>query len=225
MCIRDRPSTVLATNTSVYRVGEVAARTAHPERVLGTHWFNPPHLVPLVEVIQGDQTGLGQVEWVIEILGQAGKVPVHVRRDVPGFIGNRLQHALWREAISLVQDQVCDAQTIDLVVRNSFGPRLAAMGPMENADYVGLDLVAAVHDYVFPSLNRDQHAAATLRELVDAGRLGAKTGSGFEEWPAGRREEAAARLEDHLLRQFHPELFIDTDDSDSHELIDTPAVV
>jgi 3-hydroxybutyryl-CoA dehydrogenase len=195
------PTAVLATNSSVYRVGELASRVSNPERVVGTHWFNPPHLVPLVEVIQGEATAPEVVAWVIDFHRQAGKAPVHVRKDVPGFIGNRLQHALWREAIALVEGGVCDAETVDLVVRNSFGLRLAAMGPIENADYVGLDLTAAVHEYVFPSLSTMQQPAELVRDLVAKGDLGAKTGSGLLKWDSGRRETAAKRLEAHLLEQ------------------------
>lgn len=194
-----RPHAVLATNTSVLRIAEITQRVQRPERVLGTHWFNPPHLVPVVEVVQAERTSDDVVSWTISVLKQAGKLPVHVRRDVPGFIGNRIQHAMWREAMSLVDAGICDATTVDLVVRNSFGLRLAAMGPMENADYVGLDLTLAVHEYLFPSLARNEHPSPRLRELVDEGRLGAKTGSGFREWPAGEREAAANRLENHLL--------------------------
>lgn len=195
------PRAVLATNTSVLRIGEVAARTPQAARVVGAHWFNPPHLVPIVEVVQGPATSFAYLDWLMDLLRQAGKMPVHVRRDLPGFIGNRLQHALWREALHLVESGVCDAATVDNVVRNSFGLRLAAMGPLENADYVGLDLVLAVHKYLFPSLCSDGQPAKLLRDLVERGELGAKTGSGLSEWPPGRRDEAAARLDSHLLAQ------------------------
>jgi len=198
------PTAVLATNSSVLRTSDVAARTASPARVLGTHWFNPPHLVPVVEVVQGEQTAFEYVSWVMNLLTQAGKLPVHVRKDVPGFIGNRLQHALWREAIHLVEAGVCDAETVDLVARNSFGLRLAAVGPIENADYVGLDLTLAVHQNVFPSLCRDEEPSALLRTLVERGELGAKTGKGFTEWPPGRRDALARRLDEHLLRALEP---------------------
>lgn len=194
------PTAVLATNSSVLRTTDIAARTAHPERVVGTHWFNPPHLVPVVEVVQGDDTAFEYVAWVMDLLTQVGKLPVHVRKDVPGFIGNRLQHALWREAMHLVATGVCDAETVDLVARHSFGLRLAAMGPIENADYVGLDLVLAVHENVFPSLCADPAPSPLLREHVARGELGAKAGTGFTEWPPGRRDEVAARLDEHLLR-------------------------
>lgn len=193
------PDAVLATNTSVFKISDVARDAIHPHRVVGTHWWNPPHLIPLVEVVAGEHTDSGTTEWMIDILAQAGKVPVHVRKDVPGFIGNRIQHAMWREAISLVEAGVCDAETVDLVVRNSFGLRLPAMGPIENADYVGLDLTAAVHNYLFPSLNHDDHASPLITRLIEEGNLGAKTGSGMLGWEEGKRAEATTRLERHLI--------------------------
>ena len=119
-------------------------------------------------------------------------------RDVPGFIGNRLQHALWREAIALVAEGVCDAATVDLVARNTIGLRLAALGPLENADYVGLDLTLAIHDAVLPGLNGDAHPSPLLRRLVADGQLGARSGHGFLDWPAGAREQTAARLATHI---------------------------
>lgn len=199
------PYAVLATNTSVLKIGDVAATTSRPARVIGTHWFNPPHLVPLVEVIQSEDTDFAYVDWMMSLLSQVGKLPVHVRKDVPGFVGNRLQHALWREAMYLVETGVCDAETVDIVARNSFGMRLAAMGPIENADYVGLDLTLAVHEYVFPSLSSSDSPSPLLIEHFAKGELGAKTGSGFLEWPPGRREEAAHRLDEHLLKQITTE--------------------
>jgi 3-hydroxybutyryl-CoA dehydrogenase len=194
------PHTVLATNTSVFKIGEVARHTSHPERVLGTHWWNPPHLIPLVEVVHGDSTNPAVADSVAQLLGRVGKVPVHVRKDTPEFIGNRLQHAMWREALSLVEAGVCDAETIDLVVPNSFGLRLPVMGPMENADYVGLDLTAAVHNYLFPTLNNDSKASPVVTALIEAGHLGAKTGSGLLQWDSNARAAAAERLEQHLLK-------------------------
>src|SRR5437588_6664792 len=146
--------TILATNTSAIPVAQIAARTQRPERVLGTHWWNPPYLVPLVEVVQAEMTAPNVVERTLELLRAVGKTPVHVKRDVPGFVGNRLQHALWREAIALVADGVCDARTVDDVVKSSFGARLAVLGPLENADLVGLDRTQSIHGYIFPALNR-----------------------------------------------------------------------
>ena len=195
------PDAILASNTSVLPISEIAARAARPERVVGTHWWNPPHLIPVVEVVRGRHTSDATMDRTVSILDDLGKTPVRVERDVPGFVGNRLQHALWREAIALVADGVCDAATVDLMVRNTVGLRLAEMGPLENADYVGLDLTLAIHEAVLPSLNRDAHASPHLRALVAEGKLGAKSGQGFFAWPPGARDAASRRLSDHVTKQ------------------------
>jgi 3-hydroxybutyryl-CoA dehydrogenase len=192
------PDTVLASNTSVIPIGRIMHGLARPQRALGTHWWNPPHLVPLVEVVGTGWTSGEVVAGMISLLTAIGKVPVHVRRDIPGFIGNRLQHALWREAIALVADGVCDAATIDLVVKNSFGTRLGILGPMENADLVGLDLTLAVHRTLFPDLARDTAPSALLQTLVAQGHLGMKTGSGFQDWPAAEQALVRAALVEGL---------------------------
>jgi 3-hydroxybutyryl-CoA dehydrogenase len=195
------PGAILATNTSVLPVTAIAARALDPSRVVGTHWWNPPHLIPVVEVVRGAATSDATMDATFDFLTRLGKTPVRVERDVPGFIGNRLQHALWREAIALVADGVCDAPTVDLMVRNTLGLRLGVMGPLENADYVGLDLTLAIHEAVLPSLNRDQTPSPLLRALTAEGRLGAKSGRGFLAWPQGERERTASRLADHVQRQ------------------------
>jgi 3-hydroxybutyryl-CoA dehydrogenase len=199
------PNAVLATNTSVLPVGAVTERVPDGGRALGTHFWNPPDLIPVVEVVSGVRTSADTVDRVVALLTEAGKLPVRVARDVPGFIGNRLQHALWREAIALVAEGVCDAQTVDLVVRNTIGLRLSTLGPLENADYIGLDLTLAIHDAVIPSLNHDPHPSPLLRQLVDDGQLGARTGHGFLDWPEGAREATAARLAQHITAQLETE--------------------
>ncbi len=199
------PNAVLTTNTSVLPVGAVTERVPDGGRAIGTHFWNPPDLIPVVEVVPCARTSAETADRVVALLTQAGKLPVRVGRDVPGFIGNRLQHALWHEAIALVAEGVCDAQTVDLVVRNTIGLRLATLGPLENADYIGLDLTLAIHDAVIPSLNHDPHPSPLLRQLVDGGRLGARTGHGFLDWPEGAREATAARLAQHITAQLETE--------------------
>jgi 3-hydroxybutyryl-CoA dehydrogenase len=202
---RHAPSeAILATNTSVIRIGAIAEGLRAGKRIIGTHWWNPPYLIDLVEVVQGEATGLEVVERTLALLARVGKEAVHVRRDVPGFVGNRLQHALWREAVALVAEDVCDAATVDHVVTATFGRRLGVMGPLETADLVGLDLTLAIHDHVLPDLNRHPGPSPLLCALVERGDLGMKTGRGFREWEAGAADDARGRLLRHLAGQTSP---------------------
>src|SRR5487761_2722149 len=177
-----RPDTILASNTSVIPITKIMKGLKRRERALGTHWWNPPFLVPLVEVIETQWTSPAAVDFTMKLHAAAGKKPAHVKKDVPGFIGNRLQHALWREAIALVANGVCDAATVDAVVKASFGRRLAVLGPLENADLVGTDLTLAIHETVLADLDRTPGPSPYLRELVAAGKLGMKSGEGFQRW-------------------------------------------
>jgi 3-hydroxybutyryl-CoA dehydrogenase len=133
------PSAIFASNTSVIPITKIMEKLRDRTRALGTHWWNPPYLVPLVEVIGTKWAAPEAIQWTISLHKAAGKMPVHVKKDVPGFVGNRLQHALWREAVSLVERGICDAETVDTVIKASFGRRLAVLGPLENADLVGTD--------------------------------------------------------------------------------------
>src|SRR5690242_2335240 len=165
------PTTILASNSSAIPSTEIGRYLSKRERVVGTHFWNPPHLVPLVEVIQNESTSAEVVQLTIELLRQAGKVPVHVRRDIPGFVGNRLQHAMKREAIALVAAGVCDAETIDIVVREGFGARTAVLGPMEQSDLVGLDLALDIAEVLYAELDRTAGPHPLLRDKVKAGKL------------------------------------------------------
>ena len=143
---------VLASNTSVIQISRIVEGRATAHRMLGTHWWNPPHMIPLVEVIRTGWTDEAAMDATMALLAEAGKTPVRVEKDVPGFIGNRMQHALWREAISLVENGICDAKAVDTVVKSCFGRRLAVLGPLENADLVGTDLTLDIHDTVLADL-------------------------------------------------------------------------
>ena len=189
---------ILASNTSVIPIGQIAAHVQAKHRVIGTHWWNPPYLVPLVEVIQADGTAPETVSRMMALLAALGKVPVHVKKDVPGFVGNRLQHALWREAVALVEEGVCDAQTVDLVVKNSFGRRLAVLGPLENADLVGTDLTLDIHNNVLAHLNHRPGPSPYLQGLVDGGDLGFKTNQGFRSWTEDQKATLRAQVSQHL---------------------------
>jgi 3-hydroxybutyryl-CoA dehydrogenase len=195
---------ILASNTSVIPITSVMAKVKHKERALGTHWWNPPYLVPLVEVIQTEQTSIDIVQRVMSLLHDAGKVPVHVKKDVPGFIGNRMQAALWREAISLVENGVCDAETVDLVVKNSFGLRLAVLGPLENSDLVGTDLTLDIHNQVLASLEDSHQPSPYLVSLVERGKLGFKTGEGFKRWDEAGKAALRKKVMEHLKSHLTP---------------------
>jgi 3-hydroxybutyryl-CoA dehydrogenase len=193
-----RADTILASNTSVIPITAIMQGLQRRERALGTHWWNPPFLVPLVEVIETHWTAPDIVAWTMELHRTAGKKPAHVKKDVPGFIGNRLQHALWREAISLVEHGICDAETVDAVIKASFGRRLAVLGPLENADLVGTDLTLAIHDTVLPAIENRPGSSPYLQDLVADGKLGFKSGEGFRKWTPQQQAALRTRVFQHL---------------------------
>ena len=189
---------ILASNTSVIPITHIVQDLKTAGRAMGTHWWNPPYLVPLVEVVKTVRTEEAAAQRMFDLLVAVGKTPAMVLKDIPGFIGNRLQHALWREAIALVADDVCDAETVDTVVKASFGRRLAVLGPLENADLVGIDLTRAIHETVLPAIDRTPGPSPYLDFLLNAGRLGMKTGHGFRRWDSKQQSELRARVLAHL---------------------------
>jgi 3-hydroxybutyryl-CoA dehydrogenase len=196
--LRVRRDAILASNTSVIPITAIMQDLIRKERALGTHWWNPPFLVPLVEVIETQWTSPQVVAWTMALHQRAGKRPAHVKKDVPGFIGNRLQHALWREAISLVEHGICDAETVDAVIKASFGRRIAVLGPLENADLVGTDLTLAIHNTVLPAIDSRPGPSPYLQRLVKDGKLGFKSGEGFRKWSAEEQAALRAKVVAHL---------------------------
>ena len=192
--------TILATNTSVISITEIAEKSSNRERILGTHFWNPPYLIPLVEVIRGKETKTEIMDRTYELLQKAGKHPVRVNKDVPGFVGNRLQHALWREAISIVENGIADASTVDECVKFGFGLRLPILGPMENADMVGTDLTYSIHNYILKYIERSPEPSPLLKKKVEEGKLGFKSGRGFQDWPPEEVEKSRRRLQEYLLK-------------------------
>lgn len=192
---------ILASNTSAIPIADIAAKVRDKSRVIGTHFWNPPHLVRLVEVVQSDPASTPSVLRTMEILRGLGWIPVHVKRDIPGFVGNRMQHALKREAIALVAAGVCDAETIDTVVKLGFGSRLGVLGPLEQSDMVGLDLTKQIHDVLIPDLDVTPHTHPYLAKLVGDGNLGMKTGKGFREWTPETARAVRDRLDQFLVQQ------------------------
>ena len=194
------PDVILATNTSVISITEIASRSKNRSRILGTHFWNPPHLIPLVEVIKASDTSNHVMDRTVNLLTYVGKKPVRVKKDVPGFLANRLQHALWREAISIVENGIADAAEVDEAIKNSFGLRLPVLGPLENADLVGLDLTLAIHDYVLNNIEDSHYSSSLLKQKVESGELGIKTGKGFQEWSDERTADLKQGLVDHLMK-------------------------
>lgn len=193
-------TTILASNTSVIPIGRIAEGLGSADRIVGTHWWNPAPLIPLVEVVQSHATSDATVAATMELLHSIGKRPAHVKKDLPGFVANRLQHALWREAIAMVAEGICDARTLDDCVKNSFGLRLAVLGPLENADLVGLDLTLDIHKTIIPELDRHDRPNKMLEKCVAEGRLGFKSGEGFRTWTAEEMAGLRSRLINHLLQ-------------------------
>jgi 3-hydroxybutyryl-CoA dehydrogenase len=192
--------TVLASNTSVIPITAIASalKAEDKARVIGTHWWNPANLIPLVEVIKTQFSDQAVAEFAFDLLIRLGKKPVYVEKDVAGFIGNRLQNALWREAHALISDGVCSPETIDLVVKNSFGLRLPVFGPIENADMIGLDLTLDIHDVVLKDLSNSTTPLPALLERVRSQKLGAKSGQGFLDWDQAKKDQLQQRLNRHI---------------------------
>lgn len=192
---------ILATNTSVISITEIAAKCRRRERIVGTHFWNPPYIIPLVEVIKGKDSSEEAMETTYQLLRTVGKHPVKVMKDAPGFVGNRLQHALWREAVSIVEHGIADAATVDEVIKQGFGIRLPVLGPLETADMVGLDLTLAIHDYILKYLEASPGPSPLLREKVESGELGFKSGRGFYSWTPEEARRSRERLNEYLLER------------------------
>ena len=196
---RASPDAVLCSNTSGISITQIAARCRRPERVVTTHFWNPPHLMPLVEVVMGQRTDLAIAEGVVALLRRSGKVPVLVRKDLPGQLGNRIQHAMVRECMHIVAEGIATAEDVDLAIKAGVGLRTPVYGLFEHHDIVGLDTVKLIQDYVLPHLSTVQGAAKIHNEKVARGELGAKTGKGFLDWPPGKAEKVKARRDAFIM--------------------------
>ena len=187
---------ILASNSSSFMPSLLAAATERPDRVLVAHYFNPPFLVPLVEIVPGQGTSDETVTSMHALLTGIGKRPVVVRKEVPGFVGNRLQAALMREAVAIVEQGIASPEEVDAIVRFGFGRRLAAAGPFEVFDAAGWDVAAAVAEQLFPEIASSPEVPASIKERVARGELGIKSGQGFHTWTP----ESAAALRSRIGR-------------------------
>ena len=197
MCPAD---VILATNTSVISITAIASEARNRDRIVGTHFWFPPYLIPLVEVVKGKDTTEKTMEITYHFMKKAGKYPIKCLKDVPGFVANRLQHALWREAISIVERGIADAATVDDAIKQSFGIRIPVLGPIENADMVGLDLTLAIHNTVLRDLEASPDPSPLLKDKVSKGELGFKSGKGFYDgWTPEGIKRTRERLVKHLI--------------------------
>ena len=191
--------TLFTTNTSGLSISEIATAVSHPERFAGVHFFNPPEIVPAVEVIKGEATSDATCKVLIDLLKQMQKQPILVQKDVPGFVASRLQFAVVREALHLVEEGIASPADIDAVMKHGLGLRWALLGPLEIADLGGLDIFNTVGSYVAKSLSNATDSPKVLQDLVAAGKLGAKTGSGFYEYPPGKASALTEERDEKLL--------------------------
>jgi 3-hydroxybutyryl-CoA dehydrogenase len=191
---------ILTSNTSGLSSNAIASLTGRKQLCSVTHFWNPPHILPLVEVVRNDETSDETVETILALLRSANKVPVVVRKDIPGQVGNRLQYALFREAVSLVEKGVCSAEDVDTVIKMSFGRRLSTIGVLETADVNATSLWANISHYLFRELDCAQDTHAYLKELIERGRTGVNAGAGFHDWPPEKLQRTLARRDGELLR-------------------------
>ena len=191
---------VLTSNSSSFPISAIAQGLPTQDRMLGLHFFMPAHLVPLVEVVLGPQTRPDTAEALSAFMRGCGSVPVVVRKDKPGFLANRLQHALSREAFAMIDEGVATPEDVDAAVRFGFGFRYLAAGPVMQRDHAGLDVHCAAAATMYPSLSNTDQPSRALSERVAAGRVGMKAGAGFYDWTPETRQAERERY-DRLLRQ------------------------
>lgn len=187
--------TPLASNTSTFSIGRISDGMRHPQRVLGMHFFMPAHLVPLVEVISGEHTDASLAESMVSLLKQLGKMPIWVKKDVPGFVGNRLQHAMLREALFLMEDGVATAEEIDIAVRFGFGFRFLACGPILQKEMSGWDTNQRAGAALYPHLHQETHYPAGMERMVNKGHTGMKALHGVWQWTEESAAETKAQIE------------------------------
>ena len=194
------PSTILATNTSAISVTEIAEKSVHKERIIGTHFWKPAYLIPLVEVIKTKYVCECVVNETYELLEDAEKMPVIVQKDVPGFLANRMQHALFREALSIVDNGIATPEDVDKAIKYGFGMRLGVMAPIEVMDSGGLDLTYNIHNYLFPHIENSTEPSKILADKLKEGKLGFKTGEGIMKWSSDEIENSQKNLIEGLIR-------------------------
>ena len=177
-----KEDTILTTNTSGMSITEIATAVKRPERFCGMHWWNPPHILPLIEVIKGDLTADETLDIVVALGKELGNEPVVCKKDINGFIGNRIQYAILRECLHIVESGAATFEDVDKVMKYGLGIRYAYIGPFETIDFTGIDVVSRISDYMFAELDNATEGSEILRKLVEEGRLGIKSGKGIYDY-------------------------------------------
>ena len=191
---------ILASNTSALSPTEIASETNHPERTVVTHFWHPAHLIPLVEVVRGEKTSDSTIERSMQLMTKMNKKPIEVKKEAPGFVGNRLQFALLREAQRILEEGIASKEDIDAAVIYSIGRRLPITGPILSADMGGLDVYTDISNYLFSHLSNATQATPGLNELVKENKLGNKTGEGYYKWDKSFSEKMNNAREKELIR-------------------------
>jgi 3-hydroxybutyryl-CoA dehydrogenase len=192
---------ILASNTSGFMPSKLSEFLARPDRFIVAHFWNPPHAIPLIEVVPSQHTSAPVVERTIALLRESRAEPVLVEKEIPGFIGNRLQYAILREALAIVRSGAASPEAVDTVMKASLGRRYATVGPLETADLGGLDTFLTIASHLMPELAKDEDVLNLMRTRVEAGDTGLRSGKGFYPWPPERADEVIKRRNADLLRR------------------------
>ena len=195
------PHTILASNTTALMPSQIGANAKRKDQILNTHYFNPPYLIPLVELIRSPDTSDETVSVAFELLTSIGKTPAIIEKEALGFVGPRLQAALIREAFAIVERGIASAETVDLVVRNSFGRRLSVAGPFEVFELAGWDLVLAAFEELYKDLNSSDDINPLLQQMVESGKLGVKSKEGFYEWTDEKVQALRDKMNQVLIQR------------------------
>ena len=193
--------TVLASNSSALSITAISKGCQRPERICGMHWFNPPEMVPLVEVIRGEKTSDATASLVYDLIKRLDHEPIMVNKEAPGFVGNRMQLALFREALNILQEGIAAPEDVDKALKYGIGFRWSWQGPMETADLGGLDVWSAVSSYLFPRISNATEPQDFFKEMIKEGKLGVKNGRGFYDYAPEDGLEAVRKRDIYFLRQ------------------------
>ncbi len=191
---------ILTTNTSGLSINKISESVKNPERFCGMHWVNPPHIIPLVEIIAGAKTKQETLDLVNQIALSIERKPVIVKKDASGFVLNRLQYAILREAFYIVENDIASVEDVDKVMKYGLGRRYACIGPFETVDFGGIDIFHSVGSYMFKELSNSQEVSSILKELYEEGNYGVKSGKGFYDYSGDKGEKAIEKRDKDFIK-------------------------